>query len=80
MLIHLMEQYVREETDRLSSDDGLNELMMKIEQRNQQNVKNQMKSVLRSLKQEEEPPSIERSSGDNWEIVDRWGDRIWGNE
>lgn len=77
MLIHLMENYVREETERLNSDNTINELMTSIEDRYRETIKNQMRTVVRSLK-DDEGPILPKSSNDNWEVVNQWSD-LWGD-
>ena len=78
MLILLMEQYVREESDRLSTDNGLNELMSKIEQRNLDTMRTQMKKVIKSVREEDLPPTLQDSSNDRWEVVEDWNNGFWG--
>ena len=79
MLIHLIEGYVREETQQLKSDNNLNELLTTLELRNRNLLKGQLKRVLKTVKEEEEPPMIPRTSDHHWTPVDEWNDQSWGD-
>ena len=46
MLIHLMENYIRNEKQNMETDDSLNELIVNISKRNRTSIKKELKKMI----------------------------------
>ena len=73
MLVHLMEDYMRSEHQRMKEDGSLNLMIRDIEKRNREDLKNAIRKDMKEVREELEPPMIPISSDyDN----DDWEDRL----
>jgi len=71
MLIHLMENYIRNEKQNMETDDSLNELIVNISKRNRTSIKKELKKMKDEFI-DNEPPMIPYSSDESF----NWEDRL----
>ena len=74
MLIHLMESYLRSETQQMKEDGQFNQLIQSIKQSNREDLKRQLKQDLSEIRDEWEPPMIPTSN--DFDINMDWEDRF----
>jgi hypothetical protein len=74
MLIHLMESYLRSETQQMKEDGSFNQMIQSIKQSNREDLKRQLKQDLSEIRDEWEPPMI--PSSDDFEVNESWEDRL----
>lgn len=67
VLIHLMENYIRMEKQRMEDDNSLNLMIKDIEMRNKESLKHQMMDLRKEVENELEPPIVPMLSDTSWD-------------
>ena len=69
-MIHLIENYIRSEHQKMKEDSTLNLMIKDVEDRNREDIKREIRKDVREVRDEYEPPMIPVSSdyeNDDWE-------------
>jgi hypothetical protein len=69
-MIHLIEDYIRSEHQKMKEDNTLNLMIKDVEDRNREDIKREIRKDVREVRDEYEPPMIPISSdydNEDWE-------------
>ena len=67
MLIHLMENYIRNELQMMERDNTLNRMMSDLSERNKKELKKELIGLKKDIDDELEPPMIPYTSDRSWD-------------
>ena len=78
ILNQLIDRYVRFELDQIENEDRINLLMLDIEKRNQNSLKNQIKKTIGEMNDDNGPPAVPYQTDEivstGWTKKRRWED------